>query len=128
MRRLYLPLSFILAGIILTACAATIHSQRPVEFQTEYLIPHGKQIYVEYCAECHQMDGTGWSTLIPPLAHNPIVTLEDPSPLIETVVYGQGSMMAFGDKLNSEDIAAVLSYIRNAWGNHAPAVSPRQIQ
>ena len=62
----------------------------------------------------------GWSTLYPRLAGNPIVTLHDPSPVIETVTYGQGSMMAFKDKLSGDNIAAVLSYIRNAWGNEAP--------
>jgi mono/diheme cytochrome c family protein len=36
-------------------------------------------------------------------------------------------MMGFHDKLTGEEIASILSYIRNAWGNHAPAVSFRQI-
>ena len=61
------------------------------------------------------------------LAGNPIVTLHDPEPIIDTVAYGQGSMMGFHDKLTSQEIAAILSYIRNAWGNQAPAVSFRQI-
>jgi mono/diheme cytochrome c family protein len=65
--------------------------------------------------------------LYPRLAGNPIVTLNDPEPIILTVTYGQGSMMGFQNKLASDDIAAVLSYIRNAWGNQAPAVSGRMI-
>jgi mono/diheme cytochrome c family protein len=73
------------------------------------------------------MDGTGWSTLYPRLAGNPIVTLHDPEPIIETVLYGQGSMMSFREKINNQQIAAFLSYIRNSWGNHASAVSDRQI-
>jgi cytochrome c6 len=55
------------------------------------------------------------------------VTLHDPEPIIDTVLYGQGSMMSFREKLNNQQIAAVLSYIRNTWGNKAPAVSDRQI-
>jgi mono/diheme cytochrome c family protein len=43
------------------------------------------------------------------------------------VSYGQGSMMGFHDKLTSQEIAAILSYIRNSWGNHAPAISFRQV-
>ncbi len=73
------------------------------------------------------MDGSGWSDLYPRLAGNPIINLVDPEPLINTVTYGQGSMMGFGDRLTSEEIAAILSYIRNSWGNHAPPVSFRQV-
>jgi alcohol dehydrogenase (quinone), cytochrome c subunit len=69
----------------------------------------------------------GWSTLFPRLAGNPLVTLHDPEPVIVTVTYGQGSMTGFNQKLSSDDIASVISYIRNAWGNQAAPVSPRQI-
>jgi mono/diheme cytochrome c family protein len=113
----------LLIGLILTAC--NTHTERPPE--PDKVIHSGKQLYLEFCAECHQVDGTGWSDLYPRLAGNPIVTLHDPEPIIDTVTYGQGSMMGFHDKLTSEKIAAILSYIRNAWGNHAPAVSFRQI-
>jgi mono/diheme cytochrome c family protein len=91
------------------------------------VINAGQRLYLEFCAECHQTDGSGWSDLYPRLAGNPIVTLADPEPIIDTVTYGQGSMMGFHDKLTGEEIASILSYIRNAWGNHAPAVSFRQI-
>ncbi len=117
----------LVAGLLLLVLAAcTTHTERPPN--SGQLINQGQQIYVEFCAECHQTDGTGYSTLFPRLAGNPVVTLHDPEPIIVTVVYGQGSMMGFRDKLNNNQIAAVLSYIRNSWGNHAPAVSPRQIQ
>jgi mono/diheme cytochrome c family protein len=119
----YVFLIAILLGMILYAC--NTHTERPPH--PEQLISQGQQIYTEFCAECHQMDGMGWSTLYPRLAGNPIVTLHDPEPIIETVLYGQGSMTQFRDKLNNLQIAAVLSYIRNAWGNHAPAISDRQI-
>jgi mono/diheme cytochrome c family protein len=108
---------------ILSAC--NTHTERPPNPQD--MINQGQQIYLEFCAECHQVDGMGWSTLYPRLAGNPIVTLHDPEPIIDTVLYGQGSMMSFREKLNNQQIAAVLSYIRNAWGNQAAAVSDRQI-
>ena len=116
-------LVLVLLGFILTAC--NTHTERPPNPQD--LINQGQQIYLEFCAECHQVDGMGWSTLYPRLAGNPIVTLHDPEPIIVTVSYGQGSMMSFREKLNNQQIAAVLSYIRNAWGNQAPAVADRQI-
>lgn len=118
-----LLMTALLAGLAVSACDS--HTERPPDPQK--LIGHGQQLYIEYCAECHQADGQGWSNLYPRLAGNPIVTLEDPEPIIVTVLYGQGSMMAFREKLTSEEIASVLSYIRNSWGNQAVAVSPRQI-
>jgi alcohol dehydrogenase (quinone), cytochrome c subunit len=102
------------------------HTERPTN--AGELMTLGQRIYVEYCAECHQTDGTGWSTLYPMLAGNPIVTLHDPEPIILTVRYGQGSMMPFREKLTTEETAAVLTYIRNSWGNRAAPVSRRQIQ
>jgi alcohol dehydrogenase (quinone), cytochrome c subunit len=109
----------------LLVCACNSHTERPPN--PEKLISQGQQVFVEMCAECHQTDGTGWSNLYPRLAGNPIVTLVDPEPIIDTVLYGQASMMGFRDKLDSQQIAAVLSYIRNSWGNEAPAVSYRQV-
>lgn len=119
----YFALSVLLIMLMLAAC--NTHTERPPE--PEKVITTGQMLYLEYCAECHQVDGTGWSTLYPRLAGNPIVTLHDPEPIIDTVTYGQGSMMAFHDRLTGPEIAAILSYIRNAWGNQAPAVSFRQI-
>jgi mono/diheme cytochrome c family protein len=123
MSRKLLWLVLLSVGFILTACNA--HTERPPN--GDQLIHRGQQIYTEYCAECHQVDGMGWSDLYPRLAGNPIVTLHDPEPIIDTVLYGQGSMMSFRDKLSEQDIAAALSYIRNAWGNQAAPVSPRQV-
>ena len=120
-------------GALLVACMLSAwlasgcngHTEQPPN--PDELINHGQQVYLEFCAECHQTDGQGWSTLYPRLAGNPIVTLHDPERIILTVTYGQGSMTGFREKLNTNDLAGVLSYIRNAWGNSAPAISPRQI-
>jgi alcohol dehydrogenase (quinone), cytochrome c subunit len=122
-RAKFLVLYVLLTALTLVAC--NTHTERPPEPQK--VINAGQRLYLEFCAECHQTDGSGWSDLYPRLAGNPIVTLEDPEPIINTVTYGQGSMMGFHDKLTGEEIASILSYIRNAWGNHAPAVSFRQI-
>jgi len=119
----YIRWSVVLIAFILSAC--NTHTERPPNPQELY--DEGQHLYVEFCAECHQEDGRGWSTLYPRLAGNPIVTLHDPEPIINTVTYGQGSMTNFRDKLNNQQLAAILTYIRNSWGNHAPAVSDRQI-
>ncbi len=119
-----LRLGALLIGLALAAC--TTHTELPPNGPE--LIRYGHSIYLEYCAECHQTDGTGVPNLIPRLAGNPVVTLTDPEPIIVTVLYGQGSMTGFRERLTPDDVAAVLSYIRNSWGNHAVPVSPRQVQ
>jgi alcohol dehydrogenase (quinone), cytochrome c subunit len=115
---------FVAIFLVLSACTSTHPEQPPNKKQ---LISRGQQVFVEQCAECHQTDGSGYSHLYPRLAGNPIVTLHDPEPIINTVLYGQGSMQSFAEKISGDDIAAVLSYIRQAWGNDAPPVSPRQV-
>ncbi len=118
-------LGTLLLGLaVLAAC--TSHTELPPN--PGELYTYGHSIYFEYCAECHQTDGTGIPNIVPRLKGNPVVTLDDPEPIIVTVVYGQGSMQAYREVLTPDDIAAVLTYIRNTWGNHAPAVSPRQVQ
>ncbi len=123
MSRKVFVIVFLLMGLLITACNS--HTDLPPN--PKELINNGQQIFVEFCAECHQMNGAGWSTLYPRLAGNPVVTDNDPEPIIDTVLYGQASMMAFGDRLDDVQIASVLSYIRNSWGNQAPAVSPRLV-
>jgi alcohol dehydrogenase (quinone), cytochrome c subunit len=115
----------VLVVLSLSACATT-HTERPPNGAELYT--YGHAIYFEYCAECHQTDGTGIPNIVPRLKDNPIVTLHDPTFIIETVTYGQGSMQAYRNTLTQDDIAAVLTYIRNTWGNHAVPVSPRQVQ
>jgi mono/diheme cytochrome c family protein len=114
----------VLAGLLATGC--NTHTERPRNI--EPMLRDGELIYVEYCAECHQVGGQGWSTLYPRLAANPIVTLHDAEPIIVTVVYGMGSMPAFQEKLTTQQMAEVITYVRNAWGNQAPPVSARQIK
>lgn len=119
----------VLVSLVLVVSACQLIAETPFEDKGDKLDKaNGEQVYLEYCAECHQVDGSGWSTLYPRLAGNPIVTLHDPEPIILTVKYGQGSMMPFRDKLTPVEIAAVLTYIRNAWGNKADQVLPRYIQ
>lgn len=113
----------IFIALLLAACDS--HTERPPDPQKS--ISSGKPLYEQHCAVCHQKDGAGQPGKVPSLAGNPIITLEDPIPIIKTVVNGQGQMPEFGDQLSSNEIADILSYIRNAWGNQAPAVSNRQI-
>lgn len=81
----------------------------------------GETVYEEQCARCHGSDGEGTSG-VPALAGNTTVTGE-PVAVIQTVLQGPGTMPSFRGRLNDEEIAAVITYVRNTWGNDAPAIS-----
>jgi mono/diheme cytochrome c family protein len=94
----------------------------------------GRAIYVDQCAACHAMSGAGVPDMFPALNGDPVVQARDPTSLIRIVLHGAQSvatdaaptgpaMPAFGWKLSDAETAAVLTYVRNAWGNAAPAVS-----
>lgn len=91
----------------------------------ETSIARGETLYARNCAGCHGGDGTGGGNF-PALAGNDAVT-GGPAPVIEIVVEGEGSMPAFGDELDDEEIAAVVSYIRNTWGNDAEVVTAEDV-
>jgi cytochrome c oxidase subunit 2 len=92
----------------------------------EELISMGEELYVDHCATCHQEGGEGTGNF-PMLDGNPFVT-QDPDRPIRQVINGQGAMPGFGSSLSSEEIAAIVSYIRNAWTNNASVVMPDQVQ
>lgn len=111
-----------LLGLVVTACQPSFTADRVSQIQT------GEQIYTVSCARCHEADGQGYPELFPALAGNHIVTLHDTRPLIEIVKHGRGSMPAFQNALDTDELAAVLTYIRNTWGNEASAIPPRHIR
>jgi mono/diheme cytochrome c family protein len=94
----------------------------------EERLAEGRELYIQECAHCHQIHGEGYAHVYPPLAGNPIVTLHNPEPTIEIVLYGRGSMPPFRNELGPEDIAKIISYIRTAWGNNASTVTPPQVR
>jgi mono/diheme cytochrome c family protein len=116
--RLALPLSAAVAAMILSACGS----------REQWGVERGKEVYTENCSACHQPDGRGYDDVYPNLAGNPIVRLEDPGPVIEIVTRGRGSMPSFGEQLPNHKLAAVITYIRAAWGNDEPGVRPAQVK
>jgi len=98
----------------------------------------GQAIYKDNCTACHTDAGTGSAGLFPRLSGSPTVQSDDPTTLIRVVVAGsQGAatataptapaMPSFGWRLDDAQVAAVLTYVRNAWGNAATAVSADQV-
>jgi len=91
------------------------------EMSDKALIDSGEEVYANSCATCHGPDGQGGGSF-PPLAGSALVTDEDFSGALTTVLHGRGQMPSFADQLADEEIAAVLSYIRNAWDHDASVV------
>ena len=99
----------------------------------------GKRVYVP-CSQCHQPGGMGTPGMFPPLAGSEWVTSEGHERLIRIVLDGLtgpievdgqqyvNTMVPWRDTLNDEQIAAVLSYIRNEWGNKGSFVSPEEVK
>jgi cytochrome c6 len=93
------------------------------------LIATGGQIFNSVCIACHQANGAGVEGVYPKLAGDPFVTLEDPAPVVQTLLTGRGGMPIFAGIYNDEQIAGVVSYIRTSLpGNNASAVSPEYVQ
>ena len=94
------------------------------------LISKGKQVYNSQCVACHQATGKGMPPAFPALDGSAVVN----GPLdeqIKTVVFGRKgtAMTAFGGILSESDIAAAITYTRNAWGNTAKdAAQPKDVK
>jgi mono/diheme cytochrome c family protein len=106
--------------------------------QAEALIARGAKLYENRCVDCHQRRGEGVPRVYPPLENNESIVMRYQINAIRIVVNGgfppstqdnprPYGMPPFGQDLTDEEIAAVVSYVRQSWGNHAPAVSPAEI-
>ncbi len=96
----------------------------------EELMTLGEQVYMANCAACHQPTGMGLPGVFPALKGSPIV-LGDVKDHIDVVLHGRPgtAMQAFDKQLSIKQLAAVITYKRNAWGNDTgDVIQPSQIQ
>lgn len=89
------------------------------------LMAAGEKAYLANCSACHQADGSGLPPTFPSL-HGSAVVTGPPEPQIEQVLNGKNVMPPFA-YLSDEDIAAIITYTRNSWGNDAGVVQPAQV-
>ena len=98
----------------------------------------GGRVYAQYCASCHQVDGGGVPGLNPPLERTSWVT-GSKTRLIRIVLKGMNTheeidgetynnTMAPHNHLTDQQIADVLTYIRNSFGNKATAITPGDVK
>ncbi|MGY8849423.1 MAG: cytochrome c oxidase subunit II [Pseudomonadales bacterium] len=88
------------------------------EWTFDELMVRGEEVYERSCAGCHQSDGKGIAGVFPALKDSPIA-LGAKEGHIAVLIDGVAgtSMQSFADQLSEVDIAAVVHYERNAWGN-----------
>jgi len=98
--------------------AAVYASTIGKEWSFDELMVRGEDVYNRSCAACHQADGNGIPGVFPALKDSPIA-LGSKEGHIGVLIDGVAgtSMQSFADQLSEVDIAAVVHYERNAWGN-----------
>jgi len=94
------------------------------------LMAKGAAVYGTSCAACHQANGEGTGPF-PALKGSPLATADSAAGHIDMVVNGSKTnplMAAYGAQLNDLDLAAVITYERNSWGNEASIVQPKDVK
>jgi mono/diheme cytochrome c family protein len=96
------------------------------------------QLYLDNCAACHRTDGKSNAITFPALPGNPTVLAENPESLIRLVLAGSRlpstherpsdlAMPGFAWRLSDDETAQLVTFVRNSWGNKAPAASASDV-
>lgn len=109
----------ILALVIVCSLAGTVQAQAPAPAD-------GKTLFAKNCAACHQANGRGIPGAFPALVASP-VAIGPADAVAEVLLKGRGGMPDFSNSLDDADIAAVLTYARSSWGNHAPPITGAEV-
>ncbi|HET9746752.1 MAG TPA: cytochrome c [Chitinophagaceae bacterium] len=127
--------SILFSGIFISA-SAVLSFVTPSQNLKESM-KRGKDVYILHCQNCHMENGEGMEGVNPPLAKT--TYLKDAKKNIGIILYGQtGEVVVNGktynaimnpmDYLDDQQIADVLNYVRNSWGNKYPYISPAQVK
>jgi mono/diheme cytochrome c family protein len=98
----------------------------------------GAPLYERHCRECHGPSGRGGLFDGPPLAGSAVVQGEDPSSLVNAILYGSDkpaglgspaweAMPAYAQELGDAEIVALANFLRGSWGNRAAPVAPESV-
>ncbi|WP_232818278.1 cytochrome c oxidase subunit II [Zobellella maritima] len=101
-----------------TEAKAAEQALAAMEMTREELMTLGEQVYLRSCAACHQAGGEGLPGAFPALKDSELI-LQDRAAHIDIVLYGKAgtAMQNFDKQLALKELAAVITYERNAWGN-----------
>jgi mono/diheme cytochrome c family protein len=106
--------------------------------EKQAILALGQSLYQDRCASCHQANGEGVSGIYPRLAGNRALTSPLAVNTIQVVLYGgfppsttgnprPYGMPPFSQAMSDDEVAAVISYIRNTWGNQSGMVSSAEV-
>lgn len=120
----------------ITPPVAAAESIRNEDKQT--IITAGAKLYENQCASCHQASGEGVASVYPALAGSRVITTPIATNAIRMVLHGGYApstagnprpygMPPFGQSMTDEEVATVLTYVRNAWGNQGNVISSNEV-
>lgn len=104
------------------------------------LMARGQQVYNEYCKTCHQANGQGLGAVYPPVAKSDYLKNTPMPQIIKEVVNGKsgkikvngkeynGVMAPLPKKYTDQDIASVITYVYNSFGNSGPVVTAADVK
>lgn len=133
----------LLSFAIVTLCLSRITVQAETAAANSAQIQAGQQVYMTVCFACHQPTGLGLPNMFPPLAGSDWTGAPKPDRIIRMVLHGYSGPIAVNGKpfatpaplmppqgaaLNDEQIANVLTFVRNSFGNQAGAVSASEVR
>lgn len=97
----------------------------------------GKVVYNRYCSTCHGLEGKGTDNNAPSLIHNPLVMVDDPTPLFRVISQGAETpttwgnvsfkMPAYNGLLTEVEMRDVINYVRKSWGEGNGEVSQEDL-
>lgn len=134
---------FFLGSATLFSCSGnsreaneTIHGI--IDLKTKQYAINGKVLYESLCANCHQEDGQGLGSLIPPLAGSDYM-LADIGRTVRIIRFGQegeitvngiryNQPMPANPQLTPSDISEIATYIYNVWGNKEGLISAEDVR
>ncbi|MGO4999610.1 cytochrome c oxidase subunit II [Oceanisphaera sp. W20_SRM_FM3] len=105
-------------------------AQLATQMTMDELMTTGEQVYQRICAACHQANGEGLPGAFPPLKGSQLI-LKDKAAHLHIVLFGKAgtAMQSFDKQLSAKELAAVITYERNAWGNDTKdLVQPSDIE
>lgn len=131
MHHFYKPVGLLLGALmVLSACEDSADSDPASRWGaagTEWsaqqirVLEQGRRLYLQKCAACHLASGEGQATLGAPSLRGSAIVAGPVAGHIRMVLEGRAgrNMPAFAQLLDDAQAAAVISYERNAWGNHS---------
>ena len=121
----------------LAPVSAAVQASAQGKLTVAQQIEAGSALYKGTCSVCHQDDGAGLQNVFPPLAKSDYL-MSDPQRAIEVVLNGlsgpvtvngstYNSVMPPMSQLNDDEVANILTYALNSWGNKGPAITAEQV-